>query len=90
MLVINSLLSILSNGLPVARRHGKITVHVTLPHNMDVGHQLSIIYFVYWSSSGKKHGKITVHATLSYNMDVGHQLSIIYFVYWSSSGKKTW
>jgi hypothetical protein len=54
MLVINSLLSILSIGLPVARRHGKITVHVTLPHNIDVGHQLSIIYFVYWSSSGKK------------------------------------
>jgi hypothetical protein len=38
----------------VARKHGKITVHVTLPHNMDAGHQLSIIYFVYWSSSGKK------------------------------------
>jgi hypothetical protein len=37
MLVINSLLSILSIGLPVARRHGKITVHATLPHNMDVG-----------------------------------------------------
>jgi hypothetical protein len=37
MLVINSLLSILSIDLPVARRHGKITVHVTLPHNMDVG-----------------------------------------------------
>jgi hypothetical protein len=41
MLVINSLLSILSIGLPVARRHGTITVHVTLPCNMDVGHQLS-------------------------------------------------
>ena len=54
MLVINSLLSIWSIGLPVARKHDKITVHVTLPHNMDVGHQLSIIYFVYWSSSGKK------------------------------------
>jgi hypothetical protein len=58
MLVINSLLSILSIGLPVARRHGKITVHVTLPHNMDVGHQLSIIHFVYCSSSGKPIDKI--------------------------------
>jgi hypothetical protein len=54
MLVINSSLSILSIGLPVARKHDKITVHVTLSYNMDVGHQLSIIYFVYWSSSGKK------------------------------------
>jgi hypothetical protein len=54
MLVINSSLSILSIALPVARRHGKITVHVILSYNMDVGHQLSIIYFVYWSSSGKK------------------------------------
>jgi non-homologous end joining protein Ku len=43
MLVINSLLSILSIGLPVARKHGKITVHVTLSYNMDVGHQRSII-----------------------------------------------
>jgi hypothetical protein len=46
MLVINSLLSILSIGLPGARKHGKITVHVTLSYNMGVGHQLSIIYFV--------------------------------------------
>jgi hypothetical protein len=28
------------------RKHGKITVHVTLPYNMDVGYQLSIIYCV--------------------------------------------
>jgi hypothetical protein len=49
------ILSILSIGLPVARKHGKITVCLTLSYNMDVGHQLFIIYFVYWSSSGKKH-----------------------------------
>jgi hypothetical protein len=48
------LLSILSIGLPVARKHDKITVCLTLSYNMDVGHQLFIIYFVYWSSSGKK------------------------------------
>jgi hypothetical protein len=39
MLVINSLLSILSIGLPVARKHGKITVHTTFPHNMDAYQQ---------------------------------------------------
>jgi hypothetical protein len=110
MLVINSSLSILSIGLPVARKHDKITVHVTLSYNMDVGHQLSrraidkidnreLMTNIHVVGEGHMYCNLTMSSchwktnrqnTLSHNMDVGHQLFIIYFVYWSSSGKKTW